>query len=756
MKLFVLKVVFAWALLLSISSVSYAEDIVASIVIEGNRYVESPAILEKITSKVGEPLNKRQLSRDVQKLFATGFFLDMHVEGERSDAGIKLIFVVEENPVIASVKIEGNDEVADKKLRPGIKIKPGFIMGPKVEFSTLNSIRKVYLEKGYYQVKVDIKTTTLNDGRVDVVINVKEGEITHIKEIRFVGNDSIPSTELYDIIASRESNFGSWFSSNDVFNKGRFEADSGMVQQHYQDAGYLDVRIESTRLMLTPDRDNFYLALSIYEGPIFTVSAIELQGDIVPSSEALREKVNLKVGELYSVTKLRKSLADLTEVIGNEGYAFANVTPMFHRNIENNTVVVTFDLEKGKEVYVERINISGNAKTKDHVLRRELRQSEGARYNAADVRRSKERLARLSYIKNARFSNDQGSADGQAKMNIDLEEGSSGSFSAGVSYSQLYGVGFTGKVEEKNLFGEGYRANVSADIGGATTNYSVNLVDPYFLSEDVSASVSVFRTQTDLQSYLAYKQDSGGGSVGLSFALNEYARYAVSYSQVSTSITDVLDPASFLKAQEGTSITGELTQSLSFDTRDRVISPTAGGLHKLTFGYAGLTGEEKFYETGFSTQEYVPLTDFWTLRGSFGASMIKGYGGLDAPLYRRYSLGGVGSLRGYDSFGVSIVDGTQILGGDYKSTASLDLIFPLPYMETAGFRGAFFVDGGTIWGSYNTISEPLDTSKIRGSYGFGIEWASPVGPITMIWAKAVNAQADDKVRAFEFSLGRGF
>jgi outer membrane protein insertion porin family len=342
-------------------------------------------------------------------------------------------------------------------------------------------------------------------------------------------------------------------------------------------------------------------------------------------------------------------------------------------------------------------------------------------------------------------------------MKVDLEEGKSGNFSAGITYSQLNTLAFTGKVEEQNLFGEGYRANASADVGGITNNYSLNFVDPYFLSEDISGSVKLFKEQSDLTSFLQYQKESSGAALGLGFALNEYARYSVGYKQTSTTLTDV-DPgaSSFIRLQEGTTITGEIYQSLSFDTRNRVMSPTEGSLVIGSLNYAGLTGTHQFYEVGASVQKYIPLSDFWTLRGAADASLINGYGGLEAPLYRRYSLGGSGSLRGYDNFGVSLVDGDDILGGDYKTTASVDLIFPLPYMEKAGFRGAFFLDGGTVWGSYGSVSEPFDLAAVRGAYGFAIEWASPIGPLTMTWAKSINTQASDKDRTFEFALGRGF
>jgi outer membrane protein insertion porin family len=743
----------------SFSSQAIAADKIMAISIEGNRYVETAAVLENLTIKTGDTFSLKQISRNVRKLFATGFFSDVYTEGERISGGIKLIFVVEENPVIASVSIEGESEFREKKLRPLLEIKPGRILSPQLERKDLNTLKRKYLSKGYYQSEVNLKTTVLEDGRVDVVFEVEEGEVTLVKDIRFIGNERFSDTELLETLASRESGLGSWFSDSDVFNRKRFDADAQMVQVHYLEHGYLDVSTLSTRLMLAPNLDGFYLTMSLHEGDAFTVSGIELQGDLVPSKQELMDAVKLEQGKLYALSKMQKTIAGLTELVGDQGFAFATVAPSFHRDLEHKTVVVIFDIEKGREVYVDRINISGNAKTKSHVIRRELRQHEGERYKASNIRRGKERVARLSYLKNTRLSKQKTDSPNQVHLDLNVEEGKSGSFSGGISYSAQNKLGFQGKVTEKNFLGEGYNTSLNADVGGASNNYSFSFSDPYFIWDDVSGSFSLFRRQTNLQSYLDYQYDSNGGSVGLGIALSEYARYSLSYSITNTTLRDVPATSSIaLRSQEGTYETGEFSQSISYDTRNRTFAPSEGGLQRLSFSFAGLTGDHKFYETTFSSKNYYPISDFWTLRGVLSAGSIHGYGGLDVPIYRRYSLGGVASLRGYDIFGVSLVDPStlDVLGGQYKTTSSIDLLFPLPFMESAGFRGTFFVDAGTVWGDSGVVSEPFNLSNIRASYGFGIEWASPVGPITLTWGYPLNAKALDKERSFEFGLGQGF
>lgn len=756
---YIMKTALMGALFFATLGSAHASERITSIAIEGNRYVESAAILNKLSVEVGDVMSRRQVSRDVRRLFATGLFADIQVEGESTEAGLKLVYVVIENPVIASVKLEGNDEITKKKILPILKLKAGQVISPRAEREDINSILRKYLKKGFYQAKVDVQVNALDDGRVDVVFMIDEGEITRVKEIQFIGNDHFTHDELVASLATSASSLGSWFTDADVFENERFEADAQLIQQHYLEHGYLDIRIESMRLMLTPNMDDFYLSMSIHEGDAFTVSGIELQGDLIPSKEKLMETVELEIDGLYALSKLQRTLAAMTEAVGDKGFAFANVTPSFHRNIEDKTVVIIFDVEKGREVYIERVEISGNDKTRDHVIRREMRQHEGERYKSSAVRRSQERIRRLSFIENVTVSKTQTSKSDQVNLDANITEGKSGQFSAGITYSQIYGAGFTGSVSEQNLFGEGYQANVSADVGGASNNYSVSLVDPYFFKDGISGSVRIFQNQTDLQSFVSYTYKTQGGSAGLGFALNEYARYTVGYKVTTTTLSDVPTTSSIaLRSQEGTFATGELTQGLSYDTRNRTIYASEGGIQSVTLGFAGLTGDRQFYEFTLGSRNYFKLSDFWTLRAVAGGASIQGYGGVDSPIYRRYSMGGVGSVRGFDSFGISLVDPVtlDILGGEFKANASLDLIFPLPYMAKAGFRGTFFVDAGTVWGTTGTVSEAFDTNKLRSSYGLGIEWASPVGPLTMAWGFPMNRQINDKVRKFEFRLGQGF
>lgn len=761
LRTFCLLVVAITLLLPSVGSAADSGKRIVSIEVSGNRYVESAAILANVESKAGDLLSRKQVSRDVRALFKTGFFKDVHVEGIPEKDGLRLIYIVKENPLIAEFKILGNDEIVDKDLKPKLELKPGRVLSAAALRKDRNEIRKAYLKEGYYQVDVSVEKILREDGRVDLTLHVKEGDITYIKRINFIGNSAFSDETLRDELASRESSFSSWFSSRDVFDRERFGGDAQMLQQYYRNHGYLDVKIESAQLSLTLDKESFYLTFNLHEGPQYTMDQIDLQGDMVPSREVLLEAVELEKEDIYSVTALRASIEALEQEVGDEGYAFASVTPLFKRDVESQRLSITFDIEKGREVYVERIEISGNEKTTDEVIRRELRQSEGERYSASKIKRSKNRLQRLRLFRDVRMNLDKKGKEDRVRVNIDVEEDQTGSFSAGAGFSQVEKVFLTVNVEERNFLGKGYTTNLTGDIGAATKNISGTLSDPYFLNSDVSASLSLYKAQTKLTDIVSYKQDSFGGGLGFGIPITEFISYSIGYQYDQTNLTDITATSSLaLRSQEGVQTTGELKSSLSWDTRNRTMAATEGHVEALGFSIAGLGGNNKFYELSVSSKSYFSLNDDFVLSPTFSFESINAYGGEEIPIFRRYSMGGVGTLRGFDSYGVTLRDPAtgDVIGADKQLRASLNLFFSLPYMEGSGFRGVLFFDSGTIWGdipSFN-ISEQFSVSKIRTSAGIGIEWMSPIGPISLAWGYPINKVAGDIERNFEFALGTSF
>jgi len=743
--------------------------LILSIGVAGNHVVETETVLARIDSKVGQPLNRKTISQDVRRLFKSGDFSDVRVEGTRIDAGVHLIYQVKEYPLIAKLSFNGNEEVKTKDLKLRMKLKPGLVFSPDYINADRSTIRKGYLKKGYYQVQIDFVSTPLADGRVDVDINIHEGDVTRIQRIGFIGNHAFSASELSDAIASRKTDLATWFNDRDVFDQKRFGADSQMLLEHYQNNGYLDVRLESSRLALSEDKQHFDLTLALTEGPQYRIESVALKGDVVPDEETLLKLVELEKGDIYSLQKLRDTVLALTERVGDEGFAFATVTPLFQRNVLDNTVGVELDIEKGREVYIERIEIAGNEKTEDNVVRRRVKQSEAARYSASQINRSKEELTRSPLYEDVRTSLPRGSDPNKVKMKLDVTEKKSGSFTFGVGYSQLEKVIFNTKLSENNLFGKGYQGNINGTFGAKTQNFTASFTDPYFLGMNMSASVNAFKSKTDPLSTLTYTQESQGGGVGFGIPLSDHLNYAINYQYSSTSLSGILPTSSILlQSQLGTQTIGELSQSLSWDSRNKFIAASEGHLEILRASVAGLGGSNRFWEVEASTSSYFSFgeSSAFVLNPSFEAKMINAYSGRELLLSRRYSMGGIGTVRGFDSYGISLRDANgEAIGGDRQVRAALNLFTPLPYMKTAGFRGVLFVDAGTLWGKASatipgfaplTINESFSLSKVRSSAGFGIEWISPIGPISFVWGFPIRKVTGDIVKSFEFAVGGSF
>lgn len=748
----------------SAESESQAVSTILSIEVSGNRYVEKEMVVSKMGTKVGDELNRKQLSRDVRALHKSGFFSDVRFTGSKTEKGIHLVCHVKEYPFIASVEIEGNDEHATKDMQLKMKLRPGRIFSPSNQRSDLNTIRKGYLKDGFYQVSVEFMATPRKDGRVDLLVKVNEGEVTTVRRINFIGN-SLFDDELRGEIASRESSFMSWISDRDVFDQERFGADSQLLSQFYLNSGYLDFQVESMQLNMAPNKEYFNLTLSLSEGEQYRVSEVAVQGDTVPSAKELQELIELKVGDIYVLSDMRETIDAMTARVGDEGYAFATVTPLMKRNIKDNTVAITFDIEKGDEVYVERIEISGNKKTSDEVIRRQISQTEGARYSGSKVKQGRVSLQRSAFVEDVRLSFPRSdSSDGKVDVKVDITEKSTGSFTAGAGYSQLEKVTLTAGVKEENAFGKGYRTNVDLSIGSVTKNYNIDLYDPYFLGEKMGASLNFFKTQTDQLEQTSYTVDNIGGSVGVNLPLSEHSSYAVAYKYQRTNLAtnNVATVSLMLQSQLGRQTTGELTQALNWDNRDRTMGATEGHLEQLTVSVAGLGGSNRFYEASFNSKHYFAFGEDRdvVLNPSFALGKISGYSGRAVPLYRRYSLGGVGTIRGFDAYGISLRDPVtnDAVGGDKKIMGSLNVFFPLPYMQTEGFRGVAYVDAGAVWGNAASVgvSEKFSTSAIRVSAGLGVEWVSPIGPISIAWGLPLRKRVGDIERSFEFAIGTQF
>ncbi|RLL52893.1 outer membrane protein assembly factor BamA [Mariprofundus sp. EBB-1] len=746
------------------------QPVILSIDIEGNRFVERDAVLAKLHTQVGQTLDRRKLSRDVRRLYKEGFFSDIRFVGTRTAQGIQLVCHVKEFPIIANVTIEGNEKHRTKDLKLWMKLKPGHLFNPMNRQYDSNRLLKGYLKDGYYQVHTEFIPTERKDGRIDLLVRVNEGNVTHINRIHIIGNKAFSDAKLRSELASQQSSMLASFGKRDVFDQKRFGTDGQMLQQFYMNNGYLDMKIESQQITIAEDNKTFSLTFSVHEGHSYTVSDINVQGDMVPDEQTMKDLIAFESGDTYSLAEMQSTIAAMTERIGDEGYAFATVTPLLKRNIDDHTVAITFDAEKGKEVYIERIEIIGNEKSNDTVVRRLITQDEGARYSGSQIKVSKEALGRTAFVDDLRVSLPKGSASDKVNMKVDITEKRTGSISGGIGFSQREKVIFTAKLAESNLFGKGYQASLNGTYGKVTQDINASFTNPYLFDSNISTTISGFKKQTDPLATISYQTDSIGGSLGFGAPITHNLSYGIAYRINSTNLTNAPANISLITAaQLGKQTIGELVQSLSWDSRDRLTAATMGHNESITFGFSGLGGQTKFWETSVSSQAYFSIDEEhkYIFNPSFSAAMARPYASSSIPLWRRYSLGGLGSMRGFDSSGISLRDPAtgEALGADKQIRASANLFFPLPFMgDMPGIRGVFFADAGTVWGSLSTtvgattlnISEPFSLSRVRYSAGFGIEWISPVGPVGLVWAFPIKTTTGDIERTFEFALGSSF
>jgi len=747
-----------------------ASDVILSIQVEGNHFVETKTILAKLQVTVGQPLNRRQLSHDVRRLYKTGFFSDIRFIGSKTTHGINLICRVKEFPLIAKITIKGNEEHSSKDLQLRMKLKPGRIFNPVNRRNDRNTLIKGYLKKGFYQVKVTFIPTTLKDGRINLLVKIHEGEVTRISRIHIIGNKDFSDTTLRNQIATKQPDITTMMNSRDVFDQKRFGADGQMLQQFYMNNGYLDMKIESRQITVADDKKSFSLTFSLHEGQPYTISSIEIQGDLVPDQQTLKDLIEIEATKTYILSEMQATIAAMTARIGDEGYAFATVTPLLSRNIDDHTVAVTFDIEKGRKVYIERIDISGNEKSVDSIVRRLIIQNEGARYSGTQIKTSKEALARTRFIDDVRISHPKGSAPDKVRMKVDITEKKSGSISGGVGFSQREKVILTAKIADSNLFGKGYQASLNGQYGRITQDINASLTDPFFLGSRISASINAFKRQTDPLTTVTFQTDSIGGGLGFGIPITHKLTYGINYQINSTNLLNVPDFSSILtRSQLGKQTIGELIQSLSWDSRNRFTTPSSGHVATATFGASGLGGKTRFWESSISVKSYFPFgeDDQFVVNPSFGGAIVRPYSKSEVPLFRRYSLGGIGSMRGIDSNGISLRDPItkEALGADKQLRASLNIFFPPPFMSsTAGVRGIIFADAGTVWGSVSAtvgnqslnVSESFSLSRVRYTAGFAVEWVSPVGPIGLVWSFPIKTLPGDQERSFEFVLGGAF
>lgn len=735
--------------------------VVDDIRLEGLQRISAGTVFNYLPIKVGDRIDEKRTGEALRALYGTGFFRDVRIERE----GNSLVVFLHERPSIASIEFSGNKDLSTEALLESLA-QEGFAQGRVFNRSTFDQVeqelKRAYFSVGKYGVKITSTITPLERNRVGVSFEISEGAVATIKQISIVGNSVFDDDDLVDLFTLETTGFWSWITDADQYSRQKLSADLETLRSFYLDNGYINFNIDSTQVSITPDKKDVYITINITEGNQFTVSEIRMAGEILVPQDVLFDLVVVEHGDIFSQQKITETSANISDWLGNEGYAFANINAVPEIDDENKQVALTFFLDPGKRVYVRRINFKGNTSTEDRVLRREMRQIEGAWISTGAIERSKERLERLGFFQEVNVETPAvpGTTD-QVDVNFSVTEQSSGSLIIGAGFSQVAGVSLNIGLEERNFLGTGNRVSATFNNSDINTTYALGWTDPYFTQDGVSLSVDAYYRETNAgNANLAdYDLEEVGFRLGTGVPISEFNTVDFAINPQRTEFIPGPTPSdevtAFFNETGGEYTTYTLTAGWANDTRDSFLLPTKGSLISLVGDVATPGGDLTYFKITFRYQQIIDLTRLFAIRFETELGYGDGYGDTEnLPLTENYFAGGLRSVRGYEANTLGPRDSNgQPIGGDRKLTGTLELILPLPFIrDSKAFRITTFVDAGNVFGP----GQSFDFGELRASAGVSGIWVSPFGPLTVSFGWPINDQAGDDTQIFQFTLGTAF
>ncbi len=736
------------------SGASFAAELIEDITIVGAQRVEPETIRTYLTVQEGDSFSSRNVNRSLKKLFGTGLFADVTFKRE----GGNLVINVVENPVINRIAFEGNRKLDDETLDAEVTLRPRVIYTRTRVQQDVERILTLYRRSGRFAATVEPKVIQLDQNRVDLAFEIKEGEQTGVEKIRFVGNREYGDGKLADVVRTRETRWYNILTADDNYDPDRLNYDKELLRRFYLSRGFADIKVTSAVAELSPSREEFFITYTIDEGPRYEIRNISINNELAGlQEETLDDVIEFETGDWYNADDVETSVEDLIDNIGQQGFPFVRVTPQIDRDTEERKIDLSFDINEGPRVFVERININGNFRTLDKVVRREFQLVEGDALNAAKLRRSKKRINDLNFFEKVEFQQSPGSAPDQTVIDVSVEEKSTGSLSVGAGFSTESGPMVEFGISESNLLGRGQHLGLSASVAAEKTKFDLSFTEPYFLDRELAAGFDLYKVTEELQDSRSYDLSRLGLILRTNYPFSDYMTQSWSYKLDETTIENVQSDASnLIQAQEGEEITSAVSHSLVYDNRDSKILPTEGYKVGLYNTIAGLGGTVFHFKNQLSGTYYYPLEDQWVVSAKGRLGHIVGLGE-DVKIQNRFFLGG-DSLRGFESSGLGPRDraSTDALGGEYVANGSLELRFPLGLPNEYQISGTAFSDFGTVTELNPTDANTLDSSSLRSSLGLGISWISPMGPIGIDYAIPVMKEDYDKTEYFRFSFGTRF
>ena len=735
---------------------------ITAIKVEGNQRIEESTIRSYMLVQPGDPYDPDRVDRSLKSLFSTGLFRDVSFQRQ----GGTLVVRVVENPIINRIAFEGNRKLTDEQLRTTVQLRPRAVFTAELAQADRQRILNAYAKAGRYAATVDPKIIRLDQNRVDVVYEINEGATTLVSRIAVVGNHAFSESRLREVVASREEAFWRFLTNADQYDPERVNFDKELLRRFYLKNGYADFEVKSATAELSPDRSAFLLTFVISEGEKYTVGKVDIDNKLRNLDvDTLRPLLKIEAGDTYDGDAVEKTSTALQEAIQQRGYAFVDVKPRIARDRVKHTVDLVFDIGEGPRVYVERIDISGNTRTKDKVIRREFRIAEGDAFDATAVRVTRQRLQDLGYFNGVTITPSPGSAADKAIISTVVDEKATGELTLGGGYSTDSGALINVGLRERNLIGTGIDASVNGVLAQKSSQVDLSITDPFFLDRNLAAGIDLFNIRNNNQSIAAYSERRTGGALRLGYEFNEHLRQAWTYSLVDRNVYDIQSGASiYITNQAGSSLLSQLGTTVSLDYRDSRVDPHSGGLIRVGVDFAGIGGTAHYVRSKIDGNYYIPLEaltgdDAWTIALSAGGGYLAQLG-TEEKIIDRFFLGG-DNLRGFQSGGAGPhavgVNSVDSIGGRMIYTGTTELRFPLPISADFGLTGRAFVDIGSLSQVTQIAGSTVyDSAAPRVGTGVGVSWKTPFGLINIDIAEAVVKRKYDQTQLFRFGFGTRF
>jgi len=732
-------------LLLTITIGEGSELTIYKVTVLGNSKIEEGVIRGAVKSREGGPFSTDQVREDLRSIFGLGYFSDVQVDIKTTPKGREIIFIVMEKPSIKEIVFTGHQKVKLDAIKEKVTLTTRSILNLEKVRENGEQIRRLYFSKGYYGVKVEHKVDQLETNEAVVTFQIQEGVKGHIKKIVFKGNKKIKSSDLKKFMLTKQRNIFSIITKTGMLDEDILKNDVQMLAAYYIDHGYLEVKVLEPKIDLqNPKR--ILVEIEIAEGPQYRIGEIDFKGDVLTTKEDLFKAIKIKRNDIYSTSAIRREINALTETFSNQGYANVEIAPATATDEKNLLVHLIFEIEKNRQVFFEKIQIVGNTKTRDKVIRRELQVAEEELYSATGLSKSKDRLKRTGFFKEVELTTSRGSTEEKTNLEIKVEEAPTGALSFGIGYSSIENVVGSASISDRNLFGLGYHGVLKFRLGYETRDVRLSFTDPYFLGYNFSGGTDLYNEHRELNTY---SYQITGGNIRFGKELTETLRTDLTYKLEKIKVSDVsADASRFIKEQEGKKVTSALSFSLSMDTRNDYYNPTRGSRHSISLQNAGgILGGDNYFVKGVADTSWffpLPLKTVLNLRGTIG--FVEPYSGRKLPIYEKFYVGGLKTVRGFEYGMAGPFDiNKEPLGAKKMFSFQSDLIFPLA--SEIGLKAAIFWDVGKGFDKFKDIT-PLKTGV-----GAGIRWFSPFGLIHIDLGFNLSPKLGEKRKVFDFTMG---